>query len=129
MRLIPLINLRIEPRASSSGSVHQGDSVPGCTPQTVCMVGVPRGVYPGIYGDMYTHHGVYPGIYRVYYTHHGTGCIYRVYYTHHGARVPYQECTIPTMVPGYGNKSVLYPPWCPGTVERCTIPTMLARVR
>jgi len=44
LRLILLINPRIEPRASLSGTLSAGDSVPGSTPLTDMQEGVPRDV-------------------------------------------------------------------------------------
>jgi len=48
MRLISLIILPVEPRASSPDTLHTGDSVPGSTPLTV----VGR-VYPGWCREVY----------------------------------------------------------------------------
>ena len=44
MRLIYHIIPGVEPRASLSGTAAGGDSVPGSTPLTVWVGGVPRGV-------------------------------------------------------------------------------------
>ena len=42
MRLIPRVNLKVEPRASSPDTAAAGDSVPGSTPLTVGVRGIPR---------------------------------------------------------------------------------------
>jgi len=68
--LLSYINLRVEPRASSSGTAHHGDSVPGSTPLTVVYR-----VYPGMYSrevyrEAYTtlgYQGGYTGIYHTRY--------------------------------------------------------------
>jgi len=58
MRLIPLINHRLEPRAPSPGSVTVGDSVPGSTPRVGCTV-----VYPGVYSrKVYQGWCIYQGV-------------------------------------------------------------------
>jgi len=72
LRLIPAYNPRLEPRASSTGSVTQGPLL--TVPHRVQQVygGIPRDVQGGIYRGV-----VYPPWYL--------GCIYQVYYTHQGA--------------------------------------------
>ena len=76
MRLILLINKRLEPRASSLGRGYAGDGVPGCTLWTRCRDGVPRVVYQ----DIYTQGGIY---------HHGRELHTPPWYTHHGREATY----------------------------------------
>ena len=56
MRLIFIINLRTEPRASSSGNENTGVTVAGSGVHREDGGGIPRVVGSGVYPGVYTQH-------------------------------------------------------------------------